>query len=116
MSFGKRRNELKFFGTENRRVLEEYTIDFLDKSTQSFMTLSLVFYSMACVADNTVAANLGVNLSWTVPLVMLICLRYNLDLSKMEEGDPVTVITGDKWLVFLIITYVVSIVTGLYLL
>lgn len=115
LSFGKRRNELKYFGAENRKVLESYSVDFLDKSMQSFMTLCLVFYSLSCVADNTVAADLGIDLTWTVPLVMLICLRYNLDLSRSKEGDPVTVILGDRWLVFLVMIYAVSVVTVLYL-
>lgn len=115
LSFGKRKNELKYYGTENRTALERYTEDFLDKSTQSFMTLCLVFYSLACVSDNTAAANMGVNLTWTIPLVMLICLKYNLDLSRMQEGDPVTVILGDRWLILLIAVYAVSVLSVLYL-
>lgn len=115
LSFGKRKNERKYYGIENRRVLECYTEDFLDKSMQSFMTLCLVFYSLACVSDNTTAANMGVNLTWTVPLVMLICLKYNFDLSIMQEGDPVTVILGDRWLILLITIYGISLLSVLYL-
>ena len=115
LSFGKRKNELKYYGTENRKALERYTKDFLDKSMQSFMTLCLVFYSLACVSNDTAAANMGVNLTWTIPLVMLICLRYNLNLSRTQEGDPVTVILGDRWLLLLIIVYVVSVFSVLCL-
>ncbi len=115
LSMGKRRNELKHHGTAGRKVLEFYTVSFLDKNMQVFMALCLVFYSLACVSSETVAASMGVDLTWTVPVVSFVCLRYNLDLSVMNEGDPVSVIFKDKWLLCLILFYMGAVTIALYL-
>lgn len=115
LGFGKRLNELKHYGTISRKGLEFYTVDFLERSVQLFMGLCLVFYSLACASYNTVAASRGVDLVWTIPLVTMICLKYNLNLSKMEEGDPVTIILGDRCLVMLVLFYALSVITVLYL-
>lgn len=114
LAMGKRRNELEHYGALGRKVLEFYTVDFLDKNMQVFMALCLVFYSLACVSDETVAASMGIDLTWTVPLVAFICLRYNFDISSMSEGDPVSVIFKDKWLLGLILFYMASVTVALY--
>ena len=95
MSFGKRKNELLHYGERSRKALECYTVDFLDRGMQIFLTLCLVFYSLACTSYETAAAEMGVNLIWSVPLVTLICLKYYLDISCMAEGDPVSIIFKD---------------------
>ena len=53
---GKRKGELEK-NKVSRPVLKYYTVDFLDKFMYSFLTLTLVFYSLWCVnnLENTVA-------------------------------------------------------------
>ena len=53
---GKRKGELEK-NKVSRPVLKYYTVDFLDKFMYSFLTLTLVFYSLWCVnnLENTIA-------------------------------------------------------------
>ncbi|MCI8455425.1 MAG: UbiA prenyltransferase family protein [Lachnospiraceae bacterium] len=110
LSLGKRKNELLYYGDAARESLKNYTLEFLDKGMQIFLTLCLVFYSLACASYDTAAAKMGVNLIWTVPLVTLICLKYYLDISRMTEGDPVGIIFKDKYLLLLITAYGLSMI------
>jgi hypothetical protein len=105
LSFGKRRNELRMCGDDNRKVLKMYTYSFLDKSMQLFLTLTLVFYALSCADQETVVARAGINFIWTVPLVFIIFLRYNMILESEDcDGDPVDTVFHDKtiWVLVLI--------------
>lgn len=114
-SFGKRRNELRQYGCQSRQILLRYSCDFLDKSMQLFLGLTIVFYSLSCVDKDTSVAQAGVNLAWSVPVVLVICLRYNLLLENEGcDGDPVEVVLADKWLLFLIGCYIIFILALLY--
>lgn len=97
MSLGKRRGELNKNGNKTRKVLSFYSLDFLDKNMYLFLALSLVFYSLWTI--NTLE-----KMIITVPIIFVICLRYNLILStKKSFGDPVDIIFSDKILIFLIL-------------
>ena len=96
-------------------MLKKYPAAFLDKSTQIFMGLTLVFYSLSCVSESTTAARLGIRLSWSIPLVVLIALRYNLLLEeRVSTGDPTEMVFSDYLLGGLVFLYAVSILTILY--
>ena len=115
LGFGKRKKEQAQYGSQYRRVLEKYPETFLDKSTQLFMGLTLVFYSLSCVSETTTAAKLGVRLSWSIPLVILIALRYNLLLEGgISTGDPTEMVFSDYLLEGLVLLYAVSILIILY--
>lgn len=114
LGFGKRRNELLQYGDKGREILKKYTIGFLDKSIQMFLTLTIVFYSLCCVDENTFVAHEGINLLWSVPVVILILLRYNLLLESESDGDPVEVLQQDKILILLIIFYAISVLVLIY--
>lgn len=115
LSFGKRRNELGQYGDKSREALKKYTYEFLDKSMQLFMGLTIVFYSLSCADKETAVAKAGVNLIWSVPIVFITCLRYNLLLEdKNCDGDPVDVVLEDKWLLLLIGIYGVTTLMLLY--
>lgn len=95
LGFGKRRNELIKSSDTTRKVLAFYSKEFLDKNMYSCMTLSIVFFSLWCLEKNMI--NESVNWLILVPLLLLICVRYSMDIETIESnGDPVHVILKDK--------------------
>ena len=104
MGFGKRRNELLQFGSNSRTCLSLYTNEFLNNSCQMFIVLTIVFYSLTCSDKTTFVARHGANFIYTVPIMILICLRYNMILnSGNSDGDPIEIVLGDKILIILIL-------------
>lgn len=115
LGFGKRRNELLQYGDKGRKTLERYTVEFLDKGVQMFLTLTVVFYSLCCADKNTDVARRGVHLLWSVFVVILVLLRYNLLLeNRVGDGDPMEVLWQDKIVVCLILFYAVSVLLLIY--
>ena len=114
-ALGKRRNELKQLKDgQTRKVLEAYPVDFLDKSMNMCLTLAIVFYSLWSMADSTVAAY-GQHLVFTVPIVMLIVMKYSLNIEGESDGDPVEVLVHDKVLMLLCLVYFSAMFLILYL-
>lgn len=73
LGFGKRRNENKKISSgKTRAVLNFYTNSYMEKNMVMFMTLGLVFYSLWASESNIHG------LVWTVPIVFMIVLKYNL--------------------------------------
>lgn len=110
LGLGKRRNELrKLRGGRARRVLRFYTVGFLDQHMNMCLGLTLTFYALW-------AANLAVaGLIWTVPLVLLILMRYGLAVDSETDGDPVEVLLHEPALLSLCVLYGVVLVAVLYL-
>lgn len=100
MGFGKRRNELLQCGNETRAVLAMYSGDFLDKSMNSCMTLSIAFYTLWCMEKD---ADINGFLLLSVPVLVFVLLKYSLDTETNSDGDPVNVILGDKILILLVV-------------
>ena len=114
-ALGKRRNELKQLGDgETRKVLEAYPLGFLDKSMNMCLSLAIIFYSLWSMADSTVAAY-GQYLVFTVPVVMLIVMKYSLNVEGDSDGDPVEVLLHDKVLLALCVLYLAAMFSILYL-
>ncbi|WP_299264978.1 decaprenyl-phosphate phosphoribosyltransferase [uncultured Leptotrichia sp.] len=116
MGFGKRRGELEIKGDKNtREVLKKYSYEFLDKKMSIFMALTLVFYSLWTVDKKTtdvVGSDLFI---WTVPLVIIIFLRYSYVVELGEsDGDPVEVLLSDKVLISLVIVYILVTIIFFY--
>ena len=103
LGFGKRRNELIREGTQKRDVLNLYNLNFLDKNMYMCLSLTLVFYSMWTLDLSKIDNNSY--LIWTVPLVILIMLKYNLNIEQDSDGDPTEVILKDKILLFMVLLY-----------
>jgi 4-hydroxybenzoate polyprenyltransferase len=106
MGLGKRRNELLAreaggMQGETRAVLGRYTASFLDKNMYMCLLLSVVFYALWCVDASTTGMVSGNYLLWTVPLVLLICMKYSMTIEGKSDGDPVEVLFGDKWLMLM---------------
>lgn len=98
MGLGKRRGELLRQSGNTRSVLKYYNQGFLDKNMYVSIALAIVFYSLWTVDDFTVARVGSENLIWTVPLVILICLKYSLNVEGQSDGDPVEVLLHDRLL------------------
>ncbi len=99
MGFGKRRNELMKNSTETRKVLKHYSKDFLDKNMYCCMTLIVTFYSLWCLDKGE--GILSSNYLLSIPLLMIILFKYSMDVEGNSDGDPTTVILGDKVLIAL---------------
>lgn len=103
-SLGKRRNELKRESSGARKVLKYYTVTFLDKNMYMCLTLAIAFYSLWCMDGDTVS-RYGVSTVFTVPIVLLITMKYSMNVESDSDGDPVEVLLHDKVLLLLCATY-----------
>lgn len=98
-SLGKRRNEYIKNGHNSREVLKYYNKEYLDKFMNTFLTSSIVFYSLWANTMNSI---------WfliSCLLVLFILMRYSLIVEGDSYGDPVDVVVGDKLLLLTIIIY-----------
>ena len=115
LGLGKRRGEiLRQEGT--RPALAGYTEGFLDKSKQMCLTLTVAFYSLWAAEGGGMqhGATRPGGLIWTVPLVIVLCLKYSLDLENGSEGDPVEVLLGDKLLCVLALLFAAAVFLLIY--
>ncbi len=116
LSLGKRRNELKQIGNgETRQVLKAYPVAFLDKSMGMCLTLTNAFYALWSMDEKTVQFY-NKHLIFTVPIVLLITMKYSLDIEGESDGDPVEVLLHDKVLLTLCVLYLAVMFIILYLL
>ncbi len=111
---GKRRGEMAA-ETDSRTVLRSYTREFLDKNMYVTMACALVFYSLWTVDPATVARMGTRNFVYTVPLVLVICMKYSLDCESKQSGDPVETVLRDKILIALIALYGAVTLAAIYL-
>ena len=118
LGLGKRRNELVKLpggGENTRKVLQYYSYEFLDKFMYLCLTLAVTFYALWS-ADGEVAAKYGTDkLIWTVPLVIIILMKYSADIESNSYGDPVDVITHDKVLLALGVLFGLVMIALIYL-
>lgn len=109
-ALGKRRNELKLHGTkQTRSVLRFYTDSFLDKNMYMCMGLANGFYALWAMSQpNALMID-------TVPIVLVMTMRYSLVVEGQSEGDPVDVLIKDKMILALGVLYVLICFSVLYL-
>lgn len=99
MGLGKRRNELLSSGDkETRKVLRFYNRRFLDRNMYMFLALAIAFYSLWSMSQKN-------GVIWTVPIVMMIAMRYSLIVEGVSDGDPVELILKDKSLLLMSMAY-----------
>lgn len=115
-ALGKRRNELRWTaqGKDARKVLRYYSLDFLDKNMYICLALALVFYALWCMDASTTSRFGGVKLIFTVPIVLLITMRYSMDVEGESDGDPVEVLLHDQMLLALCVIYFAMMFAILY--
>lgn len=114
LGLGKRRNEININGTKSRKVLEKYNKDFLDKNMYMFLAMTIVFYSLWSTDPSIVNNNHNLMI-WTVPLVIIIAMKYSMNIEGKSDGDPVEVILHDKYLIIMGLLYAITIFTIFYL-
>lgn len=111
LGLGKRRNEIIENKDTSRIVLSKYNQNFLDKNMYICVALTIVFYSLWCIDNVTLIPYI----MWTVPLVMIICMKYSLTIEGVSDGDPVSTLLHDRVLFLLILLYGAVIFTLIYL-
>ena len=116
MGLGKRRNEVIKQGDKSRKVLKKYNKEFLDKFMYVCLVLSIVFYSLWTIDGQTIE-RVGSNyMIWTIPLLMIILMKYSLIIEGDSYGDPVDVLIKDRFLIVLVLLFVFSMISILYIL
>lgn len=99
LGFSKRRQELILIGesaNHHRKVLEHYSIPFLDQMISVATACTVISYTLYTVSDETVARFGSRNLIFTVPFVLYGIFRYLYLTYHKETGDnPSTVIWSD---------------------
>ncbi len=104
LGLGKRRGEIIKNGTKARAVLQYYSKDYLDKNMIMFLSMTIIFYSLWVIGGNVyVSDNL---LIWTIPLIIVILMKYNMDIDSTADGDPIEVVFSDKILIGLMLIFV----------
>lgn len=115
-ALGKRRNELKkSHPNETRKVLKSYPENFLDKNMYMCLALANVFYALWSMDEKTVASYNSQYLVFTVPIVLLITMKYSLDIEGDSDGDPMEVLLHDKLLLVFCVVYLAVMFGILYL-
>ena len=80
-------------------MLQEYNEAFLDKFQYLSLALTIVFYSLWTIEQSIKFLYL------TIPLLIIIFMKYSLNIEKNDEGDPTTVLYQDKLLMGLCLIY-----------
>ena len=78
------------------------------------LALTNIFYALWSMDEKTVEAYGSRCLIWTVPIVLVICMKYSLDVEGDSDGDPVEVVIHDKVLSVLCIAYLALMLAILY--
>lgn len=113
LALGKRRNEYQDHGEETREVLKYYNYEFLDKNMTVSLALSDVFYSLWCV-NMIDKGKYSSFLIWTIPLILLIQMKYSLNIEGSSDGDPVEVLFHDKILIGMVVVFFLFMFMVLY--
>lgn len=112
LSLGKRRNEIKRIGIDTRKVNKHYTQDFLDKNMYVFLALTIIYYSLWAIDPNQPHKLMVLS----VPAVMIIVMIYSLAVEGAKsDGDPVSVVTGSKTLMGMIMLFGILMIGIVYL-
>jgi 4-hydroxybenzoate polyprenyltransferase len=109
LGLGKRRNEITGTekGSETRAVMRFYSHNFLDKNMYMCQALSVVFYALWSI-DSATVQKLHTNaFVYTIPLFLIIVLKYSLNIETAADGDPMSIVLHDKMLLFLCAVYLV---------
>ncbi len=103
IGFNKRRHELKLLGEDShhhRKVLERYSVYFIDQMIAVLTASTVIFYTLYTVDDRTVANFATQKLLYTVPFVYYGIFRYLYLVHKRGRGgDPVRIVLTDQKLI-----------------
>jgi 4-hydroxybenzoate polyprenyltransferase len=109
LGMGKRRNEITGTekGTATRVVMRFYSHNFLDKNMYVCQALCVVFYALWSIDVVTVERFHTNAFVYTIPLFLIILLKYSLDIEMDTDGDPISIVLHDKVLLLLCVVYLV---------
>jgi 4-hydroxybenzoate polyprenyltransferase len=116
--FSKRRGELVILegsASQHRKILEEYSISFLDTMLGIVATMTLMSYVMYCTSPFTIK-NLGTDkMIYTVPIVTFAIFRsmYIIYIKNMGH-NPTKAILKDKTVLFSGLVWVLLVVFLMY--
>lgn len=113
LGLGKRRNEIEKTGTKSRKVLKVYTKEFLDKTMYMCLGLTIMSYSLWCEEISKLQGKEG--FLFTIPLVVIICMKYSLDIEKDSDGDPTETLLHDSILLVLVGLYAIVTLLLIYI-
>lgn len=119
MSAGKRNGELMtqlHSGEVVRKVLSEYTDGYLKSVCDICFALTVVFYSLWSTSAEIEHRFQSEGIRFSTIFIVVILLRYHMDVFGAQKADPVSVVYGDRILMGLIIVYVLfmlSCITGI---
>ena len=113
MGMGKGRNEITKSKTdvETRKVLKEYNQNFLNENMYMFLALAIMFYSL-WVIEMSASVNYVI---YTIPLIMVIAMKYSLSIERFSYEDPVDAMLKDKVLIILLLVFAAFVGVILYL-
>jgi len=112
LGFGKRRNEITNIKVEGtRNVIKSYNVEFLDKNMYMCLTLGIVFYSLWCLEKYMTMKYILL----TVPLAIIVSMRYSMIIEDNSLGDPTDVILKDRILQIGICIFAVVLILMLYI-
>ncbi|MDR2923768.1 MAG: UbiA prenyltransferase family protein [Treponema sp.] len=115
MGLGKRRNEITGSETGGRAVMKFYSHNFLDKNMYVCQALCVVFYALWSIDPVTVERFNTTAFIYTIPVILIIFLKYSLNIETDTDGDPTSVLLGDKVLLSLCVLYAVCAFSIIYL-
>jgi 4-hydroxybenzoate polyprenyltransferase len=115
MGLGKRRNEITGNETKTRAVMKFYSHNFLDKNMYVCQALCVVFYALWSIDSVTVERFHTSAFVYTIPIILIIFLKYSLNIETDTDGDPTSVLLGDKVLLSLCAVYVICAFCIIYL-
>ena len=99
LGFSKRRQELSLIGAnalKHRKVLEDYSITFLDQMIAVATACTIMSYALYTIADETIARFGTRNLVFTIPFVIYGIYRYlYLVHQKKAGGEPTIALLKD---------------------
>ncbi|MEE3343070.1 MAG: UbiA prenyltransferase family protein [Bacilli bacterium] len=113
LALSKRNNELKNT-IKAREVLKYYSNDYLNKNMYMFLSMAIIFYSLWTIDLKSVTKSSNY-LIWTVPFIMIIALKYNMNIEQNKDDNPIEIVLNDKWLILLIAIYGIIIISILYI-
>jgi len=115
MGFGKRRNEITGNETGTRVVIRFYSHNFLDKNMYVCQALCVVFYALWSIDSETVKRFHTSAFVYTIPVILIIFLKYSLNIETDAYGYPTSVLLGDKIQIFLCMAYIICALCIIYL-
>jgi decaprenyl-phosphate phosphoribosyltransferase len=115
MGLGKRRNEITGNETETRAVMKFYSHNFLDKNMYVCQALCVVFYALWSIDSVTIERFHTSAFVYTIPVILIIFLKYSLNIETDTDGDPTSVLLGDKVLLSLCGAYIICAFCIIYL-